>query len=220
MESCTLSFTGSSILPSGVSNRAASTSFSSWRRIAVLPSSSNLRDLEVGRQRDHQHVDLLLGRTDRLRVGAVQRHAFGIERIPHGRVGVSRAQRVRVEAGDALHVGQRRHVHDRHAGHARPGHRIEQLAHTGRAVLRLLHAQAHQVVVLGVDASGAARRHLAGQLPGVQHHGLGAAAHRQAHAEALGVDQIGLGRQAHQMDGMPAEQQLGGEQRTVGCAQQ
>ena len=46
-ESCTLSLTGSSIFPSPVSNRAASMSDSSWRRMAVCASESNRADLKL-----------------------------------------------------------------------------------------------------------------------------------------------------------------------------
>ena len=65
----------------------------------------------------------------------------GIEIVPHAGVGVAGLQRVGGEAGDALQIGQRRHVHDRHARHPRLRHRVEQFAHAGRAVLRLLHRQ-------------------------------------------------------------------------------
>ena len=58
-------------------------------------------DLEVGGQRDLQEVDLLLGRPDRLRVGAVQRDALGIEAVPHRGVGVGGLELVAIEAGDA-----------------------------------------------------------------------------------------------------------------------
>ena len=71
---------------------------------------------------------------------------------------------------------------------------------------------------LGIDAGGAAGRHLARQLAQVEHDRILAAPDRQAHAEALSVDQLGLGRQADQMDLVAAEQQLGGEQRPVGRA--
>ena len=47
MESCTLSFTGSSIFPSGASKRTASMSDSSWRRIAVCASDSNRAALKL-----------------------------------------------------------------------------------------------------------------------------------------------------------------------------
>ena len=45
-----------------------------------------------------------------------------------------------------------------------------------------------------------------------------AALDRHAHAKALGIDQVGLGGQAHQLNLVPAEQQLGGQQRPVGRA--
>ena len=64
------------------------------------------RHLEVGRQRDQEHVDLLVGRADRLRVRAVERDGGGIERVPHARIRIGRLERLVVEARDALHVGQ------------------------------------------------------------------------------------------------------------------
>ena len=176
------------------------------------------RHLEVGRQRHLQHVDLLVRRADRLRVRAAQRHGRGIEAVPHGGIGIGGLQRVIVQAGDALHVGQRRHVHDRHAGHARLRDRIEQLAHAGRAILRLLHGEADEIVVLRIDAGGAAGGDLARQLARVELDRILAAPDRQADAEALRVDQVGLGRKAYEMELMAAEQELGGQKRPVGRA--
>jgi hypothetical protein len=48
-------------------------------------------------------------------------------------------------------------------GNPGPGDGVEQLAHAGRAVLRLLHRQRHQVVGLRIDALRSARGQLAGQ---------------------------------------------------------
>jgi hypothetical protein len=47
IESCTRSFTGNSILPSGASKRTASMSFSSCRKIEVCMSLSNLATLKL-----------------------------------------------------------------------------------------------------------------------------------------------------------------------------
>ena len=47
IDSCTLSLTGSSAIPFPVSNRAASISVSSFRRIFVCASDSNLADLKL-----------------------------------------------------------------------------------------------------------------------------------------------------------------------------
>jgi hypothetical protein len=46
-DSWTLSLTGNLILPEPVSNRDASTSASSWRRMAVLASESKRADLKL-----------------------------------------------------------------------------------------------------------------------------------------------------------------------------
>ena len=131
------------------------------RRVLVVFEA---RAFEIGRQRDQQLVGLAVGRADGLRVGAVERDLLRIDVVPDARVGIGGFQRLIIEAGDALDVGQRRHVHDRHAGHARLADRVEQFAHAGRAILRLLHAEADQVVVLRIDAGSAARGHLARQL--------------------------------------------------------
>ena len=122
------------------------------------------RRLEVGRQRHRQHVDLVVRHADRLRVRAAQRQAAGIEVRPHAGVGEAVVQRVGVQAGDALQIRQRRHVHDRHAGLPRLRHRVEQFAHAGRAVLRLLHRQRNEIVVGRVDAGRTGGGHLARQL--------------------------------------------------------
>ena len=187
------------------------------RRILVAVET---RAFEIGRQRDQKFIRLAVGRTDRLRVGAVERDLLGIDRIPNARIGVGRFERLVIQSGDALDVGQRRHVHDRHAGHARFADRIEQFAHAGRTILRLLHAEADQVVILRIDAGRGAGGHLARQLAQFQQHRFAAPAHRQLHLEALGIDQIGFRRQADEMDRMAAEQQFGSEQRSVRRAEQ
>src|SRR4029450_3068533 len=101
----------------------------------------------------------------------------------------------------------------------RPRHGIEQLAHAGRAILRLLHGQTDEVVVGRVNVGGTGGGHLAWELARVDLDRLLAALDRQAHAEPLGIDQVRLGRQAYQLYLMTPEQKLGGEQRTVGRAQ-
>ena len=73
-ESCTLSFTGSSIL----SKRAASISASSFFRIAVCSSDRKRADL-VGRQPHLKDVQFLFRRTEGLQVGTAQRHELRIE---------------------------------------------------------------------------------------------------------------------------------------------
>ena len=51
-------------------------------------------------------------------------------------------------AGYAFQVRQRRHVHDRHARHARFRDGIKQFAHAGRTVLRFLHRQNRQIMLI------------------------------------------------------------------------
>ena len=114
------------------------------------------RRLEVGWQADLQDVDLLLGRAEGLRVGAAQGHELGIEGVPDRCVCVAGPDRIGIDAGDALHVGQRRHIHDRHAGHFGLGDLVEQFADAGRTILRLLHRQGDQVVFGGIEGGGAA----------------------------------------------------------------
>ena len=176
------------------------------------------RDLEIGRQGDLQQVDLFFRGTDRLRVRAAQRQQCGIETVPHARIGIGRFQRIGVQVRDPFDVRQRRHVHDRHAGHFRLGHRIQQLAHTGGAILRLLHGKPDEVVVGRIDVAGTGGGHLAGQLARVDLDRVFPALDRHAHAEALRVDQVRLHGQTHQLHLMAAEQQLGGQQRPVGRA--
>ena len=181
------------------------------RRVGV-----EARHLEIGRQRDLQHIDLLARRADRLRVGAAQRQAARLEIVPHRGVGERRLQPVGVETGDALQIGQRRHVHDRHARHPARRDRVEQFAHARRAVLRLLHRQRDEVEIGRLDVAGtggaqAARQHFRPQLDR-----LLAAAHRQPDDRALAVERLDFGRKADHRDLMVAEQQLGGEQRPVG----
>ena len=58
--------------------------------------------------------------------------------------------RLRVDRGDALEVGQRRHVHQRQAGDAGVGDAREQGAQLRVRVLRLLHRQHGKIVVGGL----------------------------------------------------------------------
>ena len=143
----------------------------------------------------------------------------GIEIRPHAGVGVAvRAMRRSFEARNALQVRQRRHVHDRHARHAGLRHRVQQFAHAGRAVLRLLHRQRDQIVVGRIDLAWAIGGQLAGQLARVDLDRRAPALDRQAHADAVAVDRLRLGGQAHQLHLVPREQQLACEQRPVGRA--
>ena len=84
------------------------------------------RGLEVGRQPHLKHVDLFVGRPERLRVGAAKRHELRVEGIPDACVGVAAPTRRDVDARNTCEVRQRRHVHDRHAGNPGIGHRIAQ----------------------------------------------------------------------------------------------
>ena len=94
-------------------------------------------------------------------------------------------------------------------------HRVEQLAHAGRAILRLLHRQRDQIVVGRIDRAGAGGRQLAGQLARIDLDQAVAALDRHAHAGAFLVDQLRLGGQADQLDRVPGEQQFGRQQRAV-----
>ena len=73
-------------------------------------------------------------------------------------------------------------------------------------------AQADEIELRWVDAGRGARRHLAGQLAGLEQHGIFAATDGQCHLEPFRIDQFGFCRQADEMDRMAAEQQLGCEQ--------
>ncbi len=52
-------------------------------------------------------------------------------------------------------------------GTLRLRHGVEQFAHAGRAVLRLLHGEPDQIVVRRIDVAGAGGRELARQLAGI-----------------------------------------------------
>ena len=162
-------------------------------------------NLEIGRQRNLQHVDLFVRRPDRLRVRTAQRQERGIETVPYGRIGIGRFQRVGIEVRNPLHVRQRRHVHDRHAGHLGLGHRVQQLAHPGGAVLRLLHGKSHEIIVRRIDVARTRSRHLAGQLARVDLDRVFPALDRHTHTKPLGVDQIRLRWKADQLHLMAAE---------------
>jgi hypothetical protein len=176
------------------------------------------RRLEIGRQRDQQKIDLFAGRTDRLRVGAAQRQKPRLEIVPDIGVGVAGAQRLGRQPRDPLQIREGRHVHDRHARHARPCHGVEQLAHTRRAVLRLLHRQHDKIVIGRVDRRRPGGFEVPRQFARVELDRLAAAAHRQPHPRPVAVERLDLGREANQRDPVAAEQKLGRQQRTVRCA--
>ncbi len=182
----------------------------------VDASEFEARHLEIGGQRNLQHVDLLARRADRLRVGAAQRQAPGLEIVPHRGVGERRLELIGIETGDALQIGQRRHVHDRHARDPARRHGVEQFAHARRAVLRLLHRQRDEVEIGRLDVTGTGGAQAAGQHFRLQLDRVFAAAHRQPDDRALAVERFDFGRQADHRDLVAAEQQLGGEQRPVG----
>ena len=215
-ESCTLSLTGSSILPPPASKRAASTSLSSCAQNRGVRVGIEARRFEVGRQPHLQHVDFFFRRTESLRVGAAQRHELRIEAVPHRRHRCSSSRMALASRpGMRFEVRQRRHVHDRHARHLGFGHRIEQLAHAGRAILRLLHRQRDEIVVGRIERRGAAGGQFARQLARIDFDQPFAALDRHAHDGAFVVDQIRFGGQADQINIMPGERELGAEQRAV-----
>src|SRR5262249_60668091 len=120
--------------------------------------------------------------------------------------------------GDSLHVWQRWNVDYRQGGDARFRHGIEQFANPGRAVLRLLHGETIEIVVFRIEATGRAGGDLARQLPGIEDDRVFTAPDRQPDLEAFGVDEVSLGGKAYQMNPVPAEQKLGGQQRPLGGA--
>ncbi len=191
----------------------------SCRRMPVSSVGFEAGGLEVGRQADLEHVDLRVGRTERLRVRAAKGHPPGVEIVPDRGIGVAMPARVGRDSGNALEVGQRRHVHDRNARNVGLGDRIEELAHTGRAVLRLLHRQGHKVVLGRIDVARAAGGNLAGQLSGIDLDQPLAAFHRHANHNAFAVDQVGLGRETDELRRMARDEQLGREEGAIGRAQ-
>src|SRR3546814_3701839 len=91
-----------------------------------------------------------LFRSEGLRVRAAEGHEVGIEAVPYMGVGVAAVELRRIEAGDALQVGQRRHVHDGKAGHLRLRHPHHEGPDRVHRVLRLLHGEADEVVGGGI----------------------------------------------------------------------
>ncbi len=213
-ESWTRSFTGSS-RPSW---RTAQMSASRSRRMAVCASEGKRATLKLVGRLTCRTFTLSSGGRNACGSG-LQRHAVRVEAVPDRGIGVAIAQRRDVEAGDAREVRQRRHVHDRHARHARLGHRGQQLAHAGRAVLRLLHREAHEVVVARVHAGGTGGGQRARHRSRVELDQALAPLHGDAHANAFGIDEVGFRGQAHEVHLVPRGQQLDREQGAVRGAQ-
>jgi len=142
-----------------------------------------------------------------------------IEIVPDRRIGIGGPARIDVDARDALQIGERRHVHDGHARHLGFRDGVQQFAHAGRAVLRLLHRQRDQIVVRRVGRLRPACGKLSGHLARVEFDQALASLHRHAHTDAFGINEIRLGRQADQLDRVPGEQQLGAQQGPVGSTQ-
>ena len=174
--------------------------------------------LEIGRQGDLQHIDLLAGRPDGLRVRAAQGQVPGLEIVPDARIGIGGFECVGLQPGDALQIRQGRHVHDRHAGHPGPRHRVEQFANPRGAVLRLLHRQRDEIVVLRVDVARAGSGELARQFSRVELDRLPSASDRQPYSGAVVVERLHLGREAHHRYLVAAEQQLCCQEGAVGSA--
>jgi hypothetical protein len=183
-----------------VSKRAASMSFSSWRRIAVWASDVEARRLEVGRQAHLQHVDLLLGRAESLRIRAAQRHQFRIEAVPDARHRCSsRAQRVDVEPGMRARYGSGgMFMIDMH-GTFGLRHFVEQLAHAGRAVLRFLHGERDEIEIGGLEGAWCRRPPACRAALRIDLDQSLAALDRHAHDGAFGVDQVRFRRQADEL---------------------
>jgi hypothetical protein len=131
-------------------------------------------------------------------------------------VGKAGAQRLHRQARDARQIRQRRHVHDRHARHLGARRGVEQLAHAGQAVLRLLHSQHDEVVVLGIDIAAPGGLEAARQFARVEIDRGRAAAHRHPHMRAVAVERLDLVRQADHRDLVAAKEQLDRQQRAVG----
>jgi hypothetical protein len=87
--------------------------------------------------------------------------------------------------------------------------RIEQFAHAGRAVLRLLHRQRNEVVFGCVDRGGDVCGKGAGGAARIDLHEAFAPLDRHADSRALAIDQVDFRRKADQLDLVPGEQQLG-----------
>src|SRR5262249_14418578 len=75
-----------------------------------------------------------------------------------------------------------------------------------------------EIEVGGIDTGRAGGGDLAGQFARIDLDLVLAPLHGHAHAKTFRVDEVGLRRQADQLYTMAAEQQLGGEERSIGSA--
>ena len=85
---------------------------------------------------------------------------------------------------------------------------VKEFAHSGRTVLRLLHREPDQIVILRIDAGRAAGADFARQLARVELDRCLAPADRQADAKAFGIDEVGFGREAHELELWPPNSSL------------
>ena len=170
---------------------------------------------EVRRETDLEHVGLFLRGAEGLRVRTAKGDVGGIERVPHGGIGVAGAERLDVETGDPREVRERRHVHDRHAGDPGPGHRVEELAHPRRAVLGFLHREGDEVEIRGVRFPGGGARQAARELAGIDLHEVVPTLHRHPYPLPFPVDELGFVGEADEGRGMARRAELDAEQRPV-----
>ena len=189
------------------------------RQHGVVRGACELRHLEVGRQTHLQDIGRLVRGPKGLRIRAAQGHQAGLKSIPNSRLQIGAGKPFRIQTRNARQVRKWRHVHDGHAGHPRCSDSLHQFPNARGAVLRLLHGQTHQIVVLRHDLLRGEGIELARGVAGVNLHPSFAPLHLHPHPRALTPDQLRRLAATDQGCIMPGHQQLGGQKRPVRRAQ-
>ena len=178
-----------------------------------------MRHFKVGRQSHLQHIGRFVRWPKGLRIRAAQRHQARLEAIPNSRLQIRAGQAFCIQTRNTRQIRQGRHVHDGHARHPRGGYGLHQFPYAGGAVLRLLHGQTHQVVLLGHDLIRRQGIQLAWGGAGINFHPPFAPLDLHPHPRTLAANQLRRLAATNQGRVMPSHQQLGGQQRPVGRAQ-
>ncbi len=185
----------------------------------VVRRTCELRHFEVGRQSHLQDIGRFVRWPKGLRIRAAQRHQARLEAIPNSRLQIRAGQALRVQARNTRQIRQGRHVHDGHARNPRRGDCLHQFPNAGGAVLRLLHGQTHQVILLGHNLIGRQGIELARGGAGINFHPPFAPLDLYANARALTPNQLRRLAATDQGCIMPGHQKLGGQERAIGRTQ-
>ena len=158
----------------------------------------------------------LVRRAEGLRVGLQSVMRAVAELVPHRGLRIGMAQQAGGNARHALQVGQRRHVHDRHARHHATGPwRRAARARPARHIAAPASPVRRGHSPTGRRRHGTSAEMRPGRLPRVDLDQTLAATHRQPHAGALAVDDLGLAGKADELHVVPRERQLRRQKRTV-----